>query len=104
MNVIRGDIFWADMGFKCRPYLVVSTDKRNANANNVIAVPLSGKIQDKLYPTHVPVCYGSITPSIIKCEDLTMIEDVHSKYTAVEHLPDAIMKHVDVALRAALSL
>lgn len=43
MNLRRGDIFWGDFGFKCRPYIVVSCDARNATSNSAIVIPITTK-------------------------------------------------------------
>lgn len=104
MNLRRGDIFWGDFGHKCRPYIVVSNDIRNSTNQSALVVPLTTKLQSKVYKTHVPICFGSISPSTCQVEDLIRIEDKDNKLYAVEHLPKEIMVHVDNALREALGL
>lgn len=105
MNLRRGDIFWADFGHKCRPYVVVQSDAKNTYCNSTIVVPLTTKPQPKHYSSHVPICWGSINYSIAKCEDLLRIEDpTGSKYIPVEHLPKEIMTHIDRALKEVFDL
>lgn len=99
MNLRRGDIFWADLGHKCRPYICVQNDSINAHGSATVAVPLTTKLQPKHYPTHVPICWGSISFSTAKCEELIRLEDPTNKYIAVEHLPAEIMNHIDRALK-----
>jgi len=105
MNLRRGDVFWADFGHKCRPYVVVQSDAKNAYGISTIVVPLTTKPQPKHYTSHVPVCWGSIGYSIAKCEDLIRVEDsVGNTYTPVEHLPKEIMMHIDKALKEVFDL
>lgn len=105
MNLRRGDIFWGDFGFKCRPYVVVSCDARNATSNSAIVIPITTKQYSRMYPTHVPICYGSICSSACMAENMIKIEDpTGSTFSAVEHLPDGIMMHIDAALKKDLAL
>lgn len=98
----RGDIFFADLGNKCRPWLVVQNDIGNEHSPRTIVVPLTSKIKKQL-PTHCVICWGSICPSAVQCEEIQHVE-VSDEWTAVEHLPPEIMKHVDECLRIAVGL
>lgn len=98
----RGDIFFADLGNKCRPWLVVQNDLGNEHSPRTIVVPLTSKIKKQL-PTHCVVCWGSIYPSAVQCEEITHIE-VNDDWEVVETLPPEIMRHVDECLKIAIGL
>ena len=98
----RGDVFFADLGNKKRPWLVVQNDIGNAHSPRTIVVPLTSKI-DKGLPTHTIVCWGSIRPSAVQCEEIRNV-DVNADWGVVEHLPDEIMTHVDECLKIAIGL
>lgn len=102
MNLRRGDVFWADLGYKMRPYLVVQTDAINQNSNCTMVVPLTTKME-KLYPTSAVICWGSIKPSVAKCAHILSVQ-VDPAWSAIEHLPPQIMDHVDMALRSAIGV
>lgn len=98
----RGDVFFADFGNKCRPYLVVQNDTGNHFSNRTIVVPLTSKIKKEL-PTHCVVCYGKIRSSVVQCEDIKNV-CIDSSWKAQEHFPFEIMRHVDKCLKIALGL
>lgn len=98
----RGDVFFADLGNKTRPWLVVQNDTGNYFSGRTIVVPLTSKIK-KALPTHCVVCWGKIKPSAVQCEEITHVE-VNEDWTAVETLPPEIMTHVDEALKIAIGL
>ena len=102
MKLKRGDVFFADLGNKCRPWLVVQNDVGNAHSRRTIVVPLTSKI-DRRLPTHCVVCWGRIKPSAVQCEEITHVE-INEEWRAAEHLPPEIMKHVDEALKIAVGL
>lgn len=98
----RGDIFFADLGNKRRPWLVVQNDTGNYFSGRTIVVPLTSKIK-KALPTHCVVCWGKIKPSAVQCEEITHV-DVKEEWAAVEHLPPEIMRHVDECLKIAVGV
>lgn len=98
----RGDIFFADLGTKCRPWLVVQNDVGNYHSSRIIVVPLTSKIKKDL-PTHCVICWGSIRSSAVQCEEITHVE-VNDSWAAVETLPPEIMEHVDKCLKVAIGL
>lgn len=98
----RGDVFFADLGNKCRPWLVVQNDTGNYFSGRTIVVPLTSKVK-KALPTHCVICWGKIRPSAVQCEEITHVE-VGSEWVAVEHLPPEIMSHVDEALKIAMGV
>lgn len=98
----RGDVFFADLGNKCRPWLVVQNDTGNIHSPRTIIVPLTSKIK-KALPTHCVVCWGQIRPSAVQCEEITHVA-VCEDWRAVEHLPPEIMRHVDECLKISIGL
>lgn len=98
----RGDVFFADLGNKLRPWLVVQNDIGNEHSDRTIIVPLTSKIKKKL-PTHCVICWGSIRTSAVQCEEITTAI-IKPEWEAVEHLPPEIMRHVDRALKIAVGL
>lgn len=98
----RGDVFFADLGHKCRPYIVVQNDIGNAHSPRTIIVPITTKIK-KYLPTHCVIKYRTIRASAVQCEEVTHV-DVDPRWRAVEHLPPYIMRHIDTALKIALGL
>ena len=98
----RGDVFFADLGNKCRPYLVVQNDTGNHFSNRTIVVPLTSKIK-KALPTHCVVCYGEIRPSAVQCEEITHV-NIDPAWRAAEHLPPEIMRHIDECLKIAIGV
>jgi mRNA interferase MazF len=97
----RGDVFFADLGHKCRPYLVVQNDTGNKHSSRTIVVPITSKIRSQ--PTHCTICWGSIRPSVVQCEEIMHI-DVNPCWRAVEHLPPHVMRHVDKCLKIAIGV
>lgn len=99
----RGDVFFADLGNKSRPWLVVQNDVGNTYSSRTIIVPLTSKIARNLLPTHCVICWGSLRPSAVQCEEIRNV-DICEEWAAVEHLPPEIMQHVDRALKISLGL
>lgn len=98
----RGDIFFADLGHKYRPYLVVQNDIGNKHSPRTIIVPVTSQIKKQL-PTHYIICWGSIRLSVVQCEEITHV-DVDPRWHAVEHLPRYIMRNVDKCLKIAIGV
>lgn len=98
----RGDVFFADFGTKCRPWLVVQNNIGNAHCDRTIVVPLTSKLKKGL-ATHVVVCYGKIRMSVVQCEEIQRV-NVDDSYSAIEHFPAAIMQHVDRCLKIAIGV
>lgn len=98
----RGDVFFADFGNKCRPWLVVQNDVGNLHSKRTIVAPLTSKIKKNL-PTHCVICWGKIRTSVVQCEEIQSVE-VNESWEAVVHLPPEIMQHVNRALKIAIGL
>jgi len=79
-------IYWARVGKKKRPVLVVSIDERNEYANDILVVPISTTMREA--PTHVkldPNRSGLKEPSMVKCEQITTIkkEELSSNHIGI---------------------
>lgn len=79
-------IYWARVGEKKRPVLVVSIDERNEYANDILVVPISTTMRKA--PTHVkldPHRSGLKEPSMVKCEQITTIkkEELSSNHIGI---------------------
>ena len=98
----RGDVFFADLGYKNRPYIVVQNNQMNKHRNKIIVVPMTSKIR-AYFPTHVVINYGKVRLSSVQCEEITHVS-LDPRWRAVEHLPPDIMRHIDTALKIALGL
>ena len=98
----RGDVFFADLGNKCRPYVVVQNDVGNRYSCRTIIVPLTSKIKKKL-PTHCVICWGKIRTSAVQCEEIQSVV-IDPRWEPIERLPAPIMQHIDRALKIAIGL
>lgn len=74
----RGHLYWVEIPeeprSKKRPALVVSPDRRNALASDVIVVPVSSVLREA--PTHVRLRAregGLPRQSVVKCEQITTL-------------------------------
>jgi mRNA interferase MazF len=73
----RAYLYWARLPHdkkRRRPVLVVSSDKRNELASNVIVIPAS--TVRRLGPWHVPLRRGEggvSEPSVLKCEEISTL-------------------------------
>ena len=69
----RGSIYWVEMD-KRRPAVLVSVDRRNELANDVIVVPCSSRARPMSW--HVPLRPGQgglAKASLVKCEQITTV-------------------------------
>ena len=98
----RGDVFFADLGNKTRPWLVVQNDIGNAYSPRTIVVPLSTQKKKEL-PTHCIICWGTIRPSVVQCEEIRRVE-INDDWCGVEHIPPEIMRYVDECLKISIGL
>jgi mRNA interferase MazF len=117
MSVRRGDVvllrapFASGAGAKTRPMLVVQNDPNNARMANSILTLITTNLSRSSEPTQVLIDVG--TPegrqsglrqdSVVSCENiLTVVQS--DILRVIGHLPDALMRHVDDALKASLAL
>jgi len=81
-TIFRGDLYWANLPkqpnssviFGCRPVVIISNDKCNANSPVVTVVPLTSQNKKGL-PTHVEIIgYGLEKSSIVLTEQVISID------------------------------
>lgn len=113
MNVKRGDIFTADLGWGVgseqggyRPVLVVQNNKGNSYSPTTIIAPLTAKKTKKTLPTHINipdwVCKTQ-RDSVVLCEQIRCI-DTSRLGVYKSTLDDETMAQVDKALAVATGL
>jgi mRNA interferase MazF len=117
MTVQRGDIvllkapFASRTGAKTRPMLVVQNDHNNARMANTILVFITTNTRRSSEPTQVLIDIstplglqsGLKQTSVVSCENiLTVVQN--DILRTIGHLPDALMRQVDAALKVALDL
>jgi mRNA interferase MazF len=117
MSVSRGDIvlvyapFVTRRGGKTRPMLVVQNDTNNQRMQNTIVATITSNVSRAAEPTQVLVDVttpdgrqtGLLATSVVSTENLLTIRQAHIRKT-MGHLPDALMRQVDDALKASLAL
>ena len=73
--ILRGYIHYATVPLdKRRPVVILSPDRRNALASDVVVVPCS--TQRRYGPWHVPLRSGEgglFVPSVVRCEAITTL-------------------------------
>lgn len=113
MNVKRGDVFTADLGWGVgseqggyRPVLVVQNNKGNSYSTTTIIAPLTSKKNKQKLPTHI-LLPAQITKTkwdcLVLCEQIRCI-DTSRLGVYVSTLDDETMVQVDKALAVATGL
>ena len=113
MEVIRGDIFIADLdpviGSEqggVRPVVIVQNDRGNRFSPTVIAAAMTSKLGKADLPTHVWVSAhesGLRCDSLVLCEQLRTLEKRRLRAKA-GHIEGLSLRRVDAALMAAMGL
>lgn len=113
MEVIRGDIFIADLdpviGSEqggVRPVVIVQNDRGNRFSPTVIAAAMTSKLGKTDLPTHVWVSAresGLKWDSLVLCEQLRTLEKRRLRAKA-GHIEGLSLCRVDAALMAAMGL
>jgi mRNA interferase MazF len=118
MNNQRGNVVILDYPFsdssgtKVRPALVVQSDRRNAVLTNTIVVLITKNLQRvRTDPTQLLIDLatpegkqsGLQVASAITCGNLYTVHERHIIKT-IGSLPAALMRQIDVCLKAALDL
>ncbi len=83
-----------------RPWLIVQNNVGNQFSPTSIIVPLTTKFKKLEMPTHVPITWENIEPSMVECEQVRVV-DVTENWKYICTLPPQIMSHVDEALKNA---
>lgn len=108
----RGDIYYADLnpivgseqGEK-RPVIIVQNDKGNKYSPTVIVVPLTGRLNKTLLPTHVliPKSCGLEKESLALTEQIRAIDRARlGDY--IGYAGKSVMSRVDMALSVSVGL
>ena len=113
MEVIRGDIFIADLdpviGSEqggVRPVVIVQNDRGNRFSPTVIAAAMTSKLGKTDLPTHVWVSAresGLKWDSLVLCEQIRTLEKRRLRAKA-GHIEGLSLRRVDAALMAAMGL
>ena len=101
----RGDVVWIDMPYNenshvmggTRPWVIVQNNIGNQFSPTSIVCPLTTKFKKLNLPTHVPVTWDKLSPSVVQCEQLRVV-DVREDWDYITTLPSEIMAHIDKAL------
>ena len=104
----RGDVVLIDVPYPTsghvqggkRPWIIVQNNVGNQYSPTSIVVPLTTKFKRLEMPTHVPVTWEPLFPSMAECEQVRVV-DVTDDWKYICTLPTEIMSHVDKALKAA---
>lgn len=111
MNIMRGDIFYADLspvigseqgGY--RPVLILQNNKGNKFSTTVIVAPISSKVQKNKIPTHVLIENTQLDrKSIVLLEQIRTIDKkrIFEKVGCIDHEK---MILVDEAIRTSLDI
>lgn len=113
MEVVRGDIFIADLdpvvGSEqggVRPVLVVQNDRGNRFSPTVICAAMTSKLGKNDMPTHVWIAAkdsGLSRDSLVLCEQIRTLEKRRLREKA-GRIDGLAMERVNRAVRAALAL
>ncbi len=113
MDVRRGDVFLVNLDptvgseqGKTRPCLVIQNDDGNKFSPTTIIAPTTTKIFEKEYPTNVEVVAeesGLNFDSTVLLNQIRAI-DKSRLMRRLCHLSPAIMRKVDLAIKASLGL
>jgi len=113
MPIERGDVFYVNLDptkgseqAGTRPVLVIQNNVGNEYAPTVIIAPLTTKAFTKRYPTNVNVSRGTAglpTDSTVLLSQIRTIDKSRLERN-VGHLPSALMRQVDEAIRISLGL
>ena len=98
---IRGVVYWMDLGFGSKPWLVVSNNPRNRALDTVLAARITTTI--KPMPTRVDLGPEDELIGQVLCDDLEQVfsDRLGERVTA---LTPATMARVGIGLRYALAL
>ncbi len=113
MNVVRGDIFYADLrpviGSEqggVRPVLVIQNDLGNRYSPTVICAAITSKLNKAKLPTHIEISskdYDIVRDSVILLEQIRTI-DKKRLSDKVCHLGKETMEQVNRALIVSMAL
>jgi mRNA interferase MazF len=117
MNVQRGDVILAYVpnvggpGGKLRPALAVQSDRNNSRLNETIIAAITSNISRVHEETQLLIdvatpdgaASGLVHNSAVRCERLHSIPQADAR-RVIGTLSDALMRQIDVCLKAALGI
>ena len=102
MIPVRGRVYWADLGFGRKPWLVVSNNRRNARFDDCLVVRITTTAKPPEEPTVVRLTSEDQLAGWVLCDDVTSA--YRDELTEVGALTRTTMERVSDGLRAALAL
>lgn len=97
---VRGVVYWMDLGFGAKPWLVVSNNPRNRALDTVLAARITATM--KTMPTRADLSTDDGLAGQVLCDDLEQVfsDRLGERVTA---LTPATMARVGIGLRYALA-
>ena len=102
MTPLRGRVYWADLGYGRKPWLVVSNNRRNARLDDCLVARISTTSKPPDEPTVVGLTSEDQLAGWVLCDDVTTA--FRDELTEAGALTRATMERVNDGLRAALAL
>lgn len=102
MAMLRGQLYWLDLGFGEKPWVVVSNNSRNGKLGSVLVARVTTTSKP---PIPSVVSLGPDEPVVgsVLCDDIeTIYDDDGARYGG--KLTPATMRRVDSALKVAFGL
>ena len=111
MNIIRGEIYYADLspvvgseqgGY--RPVLVLQNNKGNKFSTTIIVAPISSRLTKNNLPTHVVIDTDKLDKkSVVLLEQIRTI-DKKRIYEKVGRIEESLMSKIDNAIKTSLGI
>ena len=102
MTPVRGRVYWADLGYGRKPWLVVSNNRRNSRFEDCLVVRITTTAKPPDEPTVVRLTSEDQLAGWVLCDDVTSA--YRDELTDAGALTRATMERVNDGLRAALAL
>lgn len=102
MTPVRGRVYWADLGYGRKPWLVVSNNRRNARFDDCLVARITTTAKPPDEPTVVRLSSEDQLAGWVLCDDVTSA--YRDELTDAGALTRATMERVNDGLRAALAL
>lgn len=101
MTPLRGQVYWCDIGYGSKPWLVVSNNPRNRHTADVVAIRLTTTA--RRLPTWVPLSPNDPLTGYANADNIeTLSKDELGDYIGALSVPT--MRLVNNALALALAL
>ena len=95
---------WVELD-KRRPAVVISPDRRNASANDVIVIPVSTSARRMRWHVQLRRGEGGVSQdSSVRCESVITVHQQFVEPEALGILSEARMREIEVALLSALGI